>query len=224
MQRQGEPEVGAALALLEAQIARDVEMRVAPGLSVAVVHGPETTWARGFGYADLERQTPASPDTVYAVGSITKLFTATMLMQLRDAGKLRLDDPVQEFLPDVEVPRRHPGAPAITFRHLVTHTSGLVKDAPVGYWDSRDFPPVERLMALLPETEQPYPPSTQWKYSNLGVALLGHALARIAGQSWEAYVQDHILRPLGMTDSAPRLTSALRSQAARGYARPPGQY
>lgn len=220
MQRQGEPEVGAALALLEAQIARDVEMRVAPGLSVAVVHGPDTIWTRGFGYADLERQTPAATDTVYAVGSITKLFTATMLMQLRDAGKLRLDDPVQEVLPDVEVPRRHPGAPAITFRHLVTHTSGLVKDAPVGYWDSRDFPPVERLMALLPETEQPYPPGTQWKYSNLGVALLGYALARIAGQSWEAYVQDHILRPLGMADSAPRLTSALRPHAARGYARP----
>ncbi len=216
----GASEFDAALALLEAQIAADVEARVSPGLSAAVVHGQEMVWARGFGYADLDQHIPPGPDTAYAVGSITKLFTATMLMQLRDAGKLRLDDPVQDFVPEVAVPRRHTGAPEITFRHLVTHTAGLPKDAPLGYWASWEFPSAERVMECLAETEQPYPPGTQWKYSNLGFALLGYTLGRIAGQSWEEYVQEHVLEPLGMANSVPRLTEALLPRAATGYHRP----
>jgi CubicO group peptidase (beta-lactamase class C family) len=215
-----ESEIGAALELLNAQVHADVAAHIVPGLSAAVVQGQETIWAHGFGYANLEQHIPAEPDTVYAVGSITKLFTATMLMQLRDARKLRLDDPVQDYLPDIRVPRRHTGAPAITFRHLVTHTAGLVKDAPVGYWDTREFPPVETLMQSLAEAEQPYPPGAQWKYSNLGLALLGYALAQIAGQSWEEYVQEHVLHSLGMTNTAPRLTERLRPKVATGYARP----
>jgi len=213
-------EFRAALALAEAEIAGEIAAHVAPGLSVSVVCGSQAVWQKGFGVTDLEHGSPATPDTVYAVGSITKLFTATMLMQMRDAGKLRLDDPVQDYVPEVPVPHRHAGAPAITFRHLVTHTSGLAKDSPVGYWDSLDFPPVEVMMAKLAETEQPYPPGTQWKYSNLAIALLGHALSRIAGQGWEAYIHDHILAPLGMHDSAPRLAEKQRAKLARGYARP----
>lgn len=215
-----DPEFHAALARAEAEIANDITARVAPGLSVAVACDAGTVWQEGFGAADLERNTPATPDTVYAVGSITKLFTATMLMQLRDAGKVKLDDPVQDYVEDVPVPHRHPGAPAITFRHLATHTSGLVKDSPAGYWDSVQFPPVEVMMRKLKETEQPYPPGRQWKYSNLGIALLGFALARIAGQSWESYIHDHILSPLAMHDSAPRLAAKQRTKLAQGYARP----
>ena len=213
-------EFRAALGLAEAEIAADIAAHVAPGLSVSVVCGEQTVWQKGFGLADLDRGTPAAPDTVYAVGSITKLFTATMLMQLRDAGKLRLDDAVQDYVTDVPVPNRHPGTPAITFRHLVTHTSGLAKDSPVGYWDSLEFPPVEVMMAKLAETEQVYPPGTQWKYSNLAVALLGHALSRIAGQSWESYIHDHIMAPLGMHESSPRFAEKQREKLARGYARP----
>jgi D-alanyl-D-alanine carboxypeptidase len=215
-----DPEFYAALALAEAEIANDIAARAAPGLSAAVVCDAGTVSQKGFGAADLERATPAMPDTVYAVGSITKLFTATMLMQLRDAGKLRLDDPVQDYVADVPVPHRHPGAPAITFRHLVTHTSGLAKDSPAGHWDSVHFPPVEVMMQKLAETEQPYPPGRQWKYSNLGIALLGYSLARIAGQSWESYIHDHILSPLAMHDSAPRLAEKQRAKLAQGYARP----
>src|SRR5580704_11656496 len=110
-------EFRAALALLEAQIEGDLTRRIVPGLSASVTCGAETVWKRGFGFADLDGKTAAAPDTVYAVGSITKLFTATMLMQLRDAGRLRLDDPVQDYVPEVPVPRRHPDFPAITFRH-----------------------------------------------------------------------------------------------------------
>lgn len=212
-------ELSAALALLDARIAADMDARAAPGLSVAVVHGQETVFARGYGVADVASGRAATADTVYAVGSITKLFTATLLMQLRDAGRLRLDDPVQEIVPEVPVPRRHPGHPPITLRHLVTHTSGLAKDSPVGYWDSDVFPPVERLMAELANTEQPYPPGVQWKYSNLAIALLGHALSRITGEAWEDSIAGRIMAPLGMAASAPKLAGQQRVQLATGYAR-----
>jgi CubicO group peptidase (beta-lactamase class C family) len=214
-----DPEFQAALRLIEAEIENDTAARVAPGLSAAVVCGAETVWQKGFGVTDLEQKIPARPDTVYAVGSITKLFTATMLMQLRDAGKLRLDDPVQPYLPDIPLPHRHAGAPAITFRHLATHTSGLDKDSPAAYWDSVQFAPIETIIAKLAETGQPYPPGVQWKYSNLGITLLGHALARIAGQPWDSYVHDHILAPLGMHDTSPRFAEKQRAKLARGYAR-----
>ncbi|MCC6718482.1 MAG: beta-lactamase family protein [Acetobacteraceae bacterium] len=218
------PELGAALSLLSARIEADLAMHVAPGLSIAVVHEQAMIWSEGFGQADLGTGAPATSDTVYAVGSITKLFTATLLMQLRDAGKLRLDDPVQDILPEVPVPRRHPGHPPITLRHLVSHTSGLAKDSPVGYWDSVEFPPVERLMSELANTEQPYPPGVQWKYSNLGIALLGYALSRVGGAAWEDAIAARIMAPLGMSASAPKLAAAQRAHLAKGYARPTGDW
>jgi D-alanyl-D-alanine carboxypeptidase len=218
------PELAAALSLLDARIAADVAAHAAPGLSIAVVHGQDTVFSRGYGVADIATGRAATADTVYAVGSITKLFTATLLMQLRDAGRLRLDDPVQEIVPEVPVPLRHPGHPPITLRHLATHTSGLAKDSPVGYWESDDFPPVERLMAELANTEQPYPPGVQWKYSNLAVALLGHALSRIAGEAWEDSIASRIMAPLGMAASAPKLVGQQRAQLATGYARSPGAW
>lgn len=218
------PEIGAALALIGARAEAEIAAHVAPGISIAVVHGQETIWAKGFGVADFVTGAPTTTDTVYAVGSITKLFTGTLLMQLRDAGKLRLDDPVQDILPEVPVPRRHAGHPPITLRHLVTHTSGLDKDSPVGYWDSVDFPPVARLMAELANTEQPYPPGVQWKYSNLAIALLGSALSHITGEAWEDSIATRIMAPIGMTASAPKLTGQQQAKLARGYARPIGSW
>lgn len=213
-------ELTAALALLHARIAEDVATQITPGLSIAVVRDQEMVWADGFGYATIEDAAPATPATVYAIGSITKLFTATMLMRLRDAGKLRLDDPVQDYVPNVRVPRRHPDAPPITFRHLVTHTAGLPKDAPLGYWAGYDFPSAPQVMDSLAECDQPYPPGTQWKYSNLGFALLGFTLSRIAEQPWEQYIQEHILDPLEMASTAPRFSERLGPVVATGYHRP----
>lgn len=212
-------EVVAALGLFDTRVEADIAAHAAPGLSVSVIHGQDTIWSKGYGVADLATGAPATPDTVYAVGSITKLFTATLLMQLRDAGKLRLDDPVQEIVPEIPVPRRHPGHPPITLRHLVTHTSGLAKDSPVGYWDAVEFPTVERLMAELANTGQPFPPGVQWKYSNLAIALLGYALSRITGEAWDESIASRIMSKLGMTASAPRLIGQQRTQLATGYAR-----
>lgn len=97
---------------------------IPPGVSIGIVHDQRLIWARGFGHADAEKKVPATADTLYRVASISKLFTATVIMQLRDAGKLRLDDPVTTHLPWFAIKSEHSGAPPITVRHLITHTSG----------------------------------------------------------------------------------------------------
>src|SRR5689334_11211567 len=96
------PEVQAALEQLATQLQRRMAEDEIAGLSAAVVYDQETIWSKGFGYANRERHTPATPDTPYRIASITKVFTTTMMMHLRDAGKLRLDDPVTKYLPEYQ--------------------------------------------------------------------------------------------------------------------------
>src|SRR5689334_8687483 len=93
------PEVTAAIAVLDSWIQATVAAREEPGLSIGIVYDQELIWAKGYGSADLEKRVPATPATLYRIASVSKLFTATAIMQLRDAGKLRLDDPVAQYLP-----------------------------------------------------------------------------------------------------------------------------
>lgn len=212
------PEVGAALKLLEAQLEADRAQLKIPGLSAAVVLDQEILWTRGFGYADVERRIPATPQTLYRVGSITKLFTATMLMQLREQGKLQLDDPLTEHLPELRRGGRSRELSQVTLRQLVSHTSGLPTEAPLEYWETLEFPGIETVLASLGDA-QLAPPLTKLKYSNLGVALLGEALSRAAGQPYQVYVREQILNPLGMRSTHFEPTSALRPRVATGYTR-----
>lgn len=214
-----DPEARAALALLEAQLAAEREERKIPGLSAAVVYDQEILWAKGFGYADLEKKTAATPQTLYRVGSITKLFTATMLMQLRDQGKLQLDDPIVKHLPGFALKSRYDDMSPVTFRQIVSHAAGLPREAPLDYWQTLEFPPIQVVLASLKDAEMTFRPLSEWKYSNLGIALLGHTLGRIAGQPYEDYIQQQILRPLGMNRSGLALTPEMQPYMATGYLR-----
>jgi CubicO group peptidase (beta-lactamase class C family) len=198
---QDHPEVRSALEFLAAQIEGARQDKRIPGMSAAVVYDQQVLWAAGFGHADLAREIPARPGTVYRIGSITKLFTATMLMQLRDKGKLQLDDPVEKYLPGLQIPSRFTDARPVTFRQVVSHTAGLPREAPLDFWSTLQFPAIERVLESLQDTEMIFPVLTQFKYSNLGITLLGNALARIAGQPYRDYVKQHILEPLGMARS-----------------------
>lgn len=214
-----DPEVAAGLAWLEAYLEAQRRERGLVGLSAALVSDQELLWARGFGHADAAARRPATPQTVYSVASITKVFTATMLLQLRDAGRLHLDDPIARHDPALQIPAPFPDPPPITFRHLASHTAGLEKDFPLPYWDTLEAPPIADLLASLPRAERLWPPLTAFKYSNLGMALLGHALARVAGQPYPDYVAARILRPLGMGGSGFALSAAMRPHLAVGYRR-----
>ena len=126
----------------------------------------------------------ATPDTLYRIASITKLFTATSILQLRDAGALQLDDPVTRHLPWFAVPSRHADAPPITIRHLITHTSGLPREGAFPYWTEGEFPTPERLREGLARQEAVIPTETRWKYSNLALALAGEVVATASGESY----------------------------------------
>ena|SRR5687767_6033732 len=113
-----DPDLRAILAEIEADAEKARVKAKIPGMSIVLVYDQEVLLVKGFGYADLEKKTPADPQTVYRTGSVTKAFTALMLMQLRDAGKLHLDDPIEKYLPEFKIKSRFPDARPATFRQV----------------------------------------------------------------------------------------------------------
>ena len=194
--------IGGDLKLVETWITAQQEYRNIPGIVIGLVYDQELIYSKSFGYAALEKKTPLTDHIPFRIASIPKTFTATALMQLRDAGKLRLDDPVKLYLPWFNISQRFPGEPQITIRHLLTHTSGLPREADFPYWTDHNFPTMEQIKATLSTQETIYPPATEIKYSNLGMSLAGEIVAVVSGQSYEEYIQTQILKPLGMDASS----------------------
>ena len=221
------PRVADSIRLLDLWIEEQRDYRHLPGLAIGVVHDRELVWARGYGTSDLESGAPVTPETVFRVGSITKLFTATAIMQLRDAGKLRLDDPVAAHLPWFQVKSTFTDEPEISVRQLLTHTSGLPREAAFPYWTTHDFPTREQIRQALPSQDAIFAPATTYKYSNLGMALLGEIVAEVSGEPWADYLRKHVFEPLGMsaTSAAPgdellaRMTTGYLRRAADGHRR-----
>jgi CubicO group peptidase (beta-lactamase class C family) len=192
------PEVAAAIQVLDAWMQAMVAAREEPGLSIGIVYDQDLIWAKGYGFANREKQQRATPTTLYRIASISKLFTATAIMQLRDAGKLQLDDPVSKHLPWFHVKNVRPDAPAITIRHLLTHTSGLPRELPLPYWNDLKFPTREEMMRLVPEQDTVFSPEVEYKYSNLALAIAGEVVAAVSGEPYPQYIENHVLGPLGM--------------------------
>ncbi len=192
-----------------------------PGISVAIVADQEVIWSKGYGLADIKKKTPATPQTIYSICSITKLFTSIAIMQLYEQGKLRLDDSLATILPERHIRQQFSDSGPITIRSLLTHSSGLPREADFPYWSAPDFkfPSSEQLAEKLDQQETLYPASTYFQYSNLGMALLGEVVEKLSGDSFEVYVQEHILKPLRLTNTFPRLPEELwGTKLATGYA------
>ncbi len=171
------------------------------GLSIALVDDQRVIWAQGFGFADQANNVPATPETVYRAGSISKLFTATAAMQLVEQGKLDVDQPLQTYLPEFSVKSRFPNAAHITPRTIMTHHSGLPSDLLKGMW-TKQPEPFENEVNLLRDEYVANPPNYLFSYSNVGVTLLGHALEKVAGRDFASHMEESVLRPLGMTHSS----------------------
>jgi D-alanyl-D-alanine carboxypeptidase len=213
------PDLASAVGLLEHWLQYKVEEGRLPGLSAGIVYDQELIWARGFGYADVELGTPALPDTLYRIASITKLFTSVAIMQLRDAGKLKLDDPITDYLGWFKIRSRFPETPPITIRHLLTHTSGLPRDDITPMWTDSRFPDRATLIASLLDREMALLPDTRWKYSNLAFALLGEIVSTVSGEDYADYIHNYILKPLGMDSTTVRTNDARVPRLATGYTR-----
>jgi CubicO group peptidase (beta-lactamase class C family) len=162
-----------------------------PSVSAGVFRGEELAWSGAVGLADVEQGVEASPDTQYAVASITKTFTAVSVLQLRDEGKLDLEDPLSKHLPEAT-------HGTLTLRRMLAHASGLQREPPGEIWETLTFPGEEELLRGLEEAEQVLPPMAAWHYSNLAYALLGIVVARISGTPFRDHVQEQLLGPLGL--------------------------
>lgn len=196
-----DPEVQAQIQLFSAWMEGQIEIRGLPGAVVGVVAGDDLVWAQGFGHADIEADRPMETDTRFRMASHSKLFTATAIMQLREEGKLRLDDPVVEYLPWFEYEKASPGDPPITIEHLLTHSSGLPREAS-SHWTDFDFPTAAEVRALMPYRQAPFSPEVRWKYSNLAYTIAGMVVEEVSGMSWADYLKANIFDPLGMTASS----------------------
>ena len=135
------------------------------------------------------------------MASHSKLFKATAIMQLREQGKVRLDDPLVKYLPWFQVKTAAPDDPAITVEDLLTHASGLPREAG-SHWSTLEFPTGAELKNLVPERQAAFSPEVRWKYSNLAYSLAGMIVEAASGETWADYVQKHIFDPLGMTASS----------------------
>lgn len=170
------------------------------GLSIALVDDQTVVWAQGFGYADKQANIMAGPDTVYHLGSIAKVLTATAAMQLAEGGKLNIDRPLQNYLPQFSIRSRFGDTLGITPRNIMTHHSGLPGNWVRGMSERHPWPFTDQVTAVKGEYVA-WPPNYVFAYSNLGVSLLGAAIGAVSGEGYEAYMSNHLLKPLGMTHS-----------------------
>lgn len=179
----------------------DLAARGIPDAALGVVYDGQLVYARGYGVRDTRVGDPVDASTIFRVGSITKVFTGAALLLLRDEGKLSLDDPAIKYLPELSqvVYPTNDSAP-ITLRHLVTHTSGLPRLGALAYNDGHELSQAE-VLAGLKGLRLESAPGTQASYSNLGMALVGIVIGRVAGEDYRAFVRERILTPLGMHES-----------------------
>ena len=215
-----DPRVGEAIHFLELWLDAQRAYEQIPGISFAFVHDQELVWSRGFGYSDLDKKTPTTPKTIYSICSISKLFTSVAVLQLRDQGFFRLDDPVGNILPWFDIKQTYPDGPAVTVKGLLTHSSGLPRESDHPYWTGPDFmfPTREQIIERLSHQKTLYPADKYFQYSNLGLSLAGEVIAEVSGKSYADYVTESILVPLDLKDTRPELPEHEKGRRlATGY-------
>src|ERR1700759_1882735 len=174
----------------------------APGMTQALTDKTATIRTASYGYANVDLKSPVSPDQLFQIGSITKSFTALIMLQLRDEGKVDLHRPVLEYLP--WLPVNMPYGP-ITAHHLLTHSSGLPDASAIFQSD-----PAARHV-------QGFAPGAHFHYCNLGFGILGQLIEKLDGRPWYQCLQARILTPLGMKDTAAVITIESSARSATGY-------
>ena len=190
------------------------------GVSIAVVKNGRTVLAKGYGFADLENDVPATVETVYRIGSITKQFTSAAIMRLMEQGKLSLDDTLQKFFPDFPTQGNR-----VTVRHLLNHTSGIRSYTSLGPKWARvvrlDLA-ADSMVALFANEPFDFKPGDAYRYNNSGYFLLGMIIEKLSGKRYAQYLQDEFFTPLNLKSTMYCDQAPLIRRRARGYATQPG--
>ena len=206
--------LGEAMRAAELWIDGQRRYRRIPAISAALVRGDTTVWAKGFGTTDRAGRILATPDTIYSICSISKLFTAVALMQQWERGTVALDAPIERYLPWARLADDPRDSVPITLRGLLTHSAGLPREADFPYWTGPDFafPSQAQVRVAIREQTPLYPASTTWQYSNLGLTLVGETVEAVSGTPYADYVHANILGPLGLDDTRAGIPAQLYGQ------------
>lgn len=188
-----------------------------PGLAFGIVLDGELILSGAYGVAQIEQKTPATTHSLFRIASMSKSFTAMAILHLRDSNRLRLDDPAENFIPELkELTPLTKDAPKISIRDLLTHSAGFPEDNPWGDWqlEDKDSDLTDLIRTGLNFSN---PPGVAYEYSNLGYSLLGRVVTRVSGLSCQKYINRHILAPLGMKKTHWEYTKVAPELLAHGY-------
>jgi CubicO group peptidase (beta-lactamase class C family) len=205
----------ARLDIVEKSLVQEMNARKVPGFSVAVVDGTSIAWSKGFGYSNIERKIPTTPETVYRVASVSKPVIATGLLQWMDRGKFRLDDPVNKFLGNVKIQTKFKEQP--TFRNILSHTSGLPIHVDPVCFELKDAVPLEEM--IRKSAIAVLPPKREIVYSNTAFNIVGYLVGQFAGEPYPVYMKKDIFDPLKMDSSAFEQSPKIRDMMAQPYSR-----
>src|SRR5229473_3768352 len=188
------------VAELEPEIQRALLAGNIPAASIALIAGDRVIWTGAYGYSNLWARTPATPNTVFLIGSTFKAMSTIALLQQMEQGKFKLDDRVNDYLTDFKIQGEDPQHP-VTFRHLLTHTSGLPADfGPFPVWGDTVPPSLEDYLRKSLKVTKP--PQTSVTYSNMAFTLVAYLVQKFSGVPYKQYIQEHIFTPLEMTSTA----------------------
>ena len=190
-----------------------------PGAVMGIIVDGELVWVKAAGIREATNKAPVTPETVFRIASMTKSFTAVAILKLRDEGKLSLDDPVTRYVPALaDLPYPTSDSPAITIRHLLTHSEGFPED---NAWGDRQLAQTDETMRARMRAGIPFStvPGTAYEYSNYGFAMLGQIIAKASGRPYADYMRDNILRPLGMNSTTFEKSEVPQDRIALGYRR-----
>lgn len=215
--RQRVEKIKAALPVID-KLYKDFAARVhSPGFVYGVVVDGQLIGSGQTGFIQADKKLPVTNQSAFRIASMTKSFTAMAILQLRDAGKLQLDDPVSKYIPAFEK-QAFPAtdAPAVTVRHLLTHAAGFPEDNP---WGDRQLDQPEAELKRLLESGIRYSnvPGVAYEYSNLGFTLLGQIIKAVTGKFYQAYINESILQPLGMAHTYWEVDAVPAASLAKGY-------
>ena len=202
--------------IAEDMIKKYAEKNHFPGFAFGIVVDGQLVFKTSGGYANLEQKIPASSSSMFRVASMSKSFTALAILQLRDKGKLRLDDPVEMYIPAMKGQGLTKDAPVITIRHLMSHSAGFPEDNP---WGDRQLADTEaELLKLIKEgISFSNAAGIEYEYSNLGFTMLGYIIHKVSGLTYDAYIKKNILAPIGMSETTYEFSKVPEKSLANGY-------
>jgi D-alanyl-D-alanine carboxypeptidase len=198
---------------IDAMVVAQLREQFVPGAQVAIAENGRIVYTKGYGYRDLDDRLPVDAKTAFAIGSVTKQFTASAIMLLQQEGKLNVDDSLATYLPDA------PHASQVTLRELLTHTSGIE-----GYTEQPNFSLLlptpatpQRIISSIAANPLAFAPGTKWEYSNTNFVLLGMVVSKLSGLSYPNFLQQHFFGSLGMQRAWFTRIEEVHADDARGY-------